>query len=193
MRLFLHILTIAVLLTACHQPGTSAKNMTGTDTLDLSGPGETSSNNEPVPAAKRLSYHAIKEVVTNEYNCSWMKVDGDNESLELHFMYKDTLVATYSMECGLFFPYKYDDHKIVVYWDQHIDTKYNFEMVKAIQRTDKKLIGKPFMILELENDTTLKATYLLKDLIKTINSSSKERTFFPDTYRLIRSEICGTR
>ena len=80
------------------------------------------------------------------------------------------------------YPYKLDGNKIVVYWDNNIDTKYDFDIVKAVNNTDKKYIGKPFMILELKNDTTLRATYPLKDLILKLNNSSKERTFFPDTY-----------
>jgi hypothetical protein len=41
------------------------------------------------------------------------------------------------------------------------------------------------MVLELVNDTTLKATYPIPDLIRKINSSSKERTFFPEKFTLI--------
>lgn len=80
------------------------------------------------------------------------------------------------------FPYRFDQNKIIVYWADFIDTKYDFDIVKVITKIDKKYIGKPFMILKLVNDTTLKATYPLKNLIRKINSSSKERVFFPDKY-----------
>lgn len=82
------------------------------------------------------------------------------------------------------YPYKLDGNKIVVYWDDNIDTKYDFDIVKAIKKTHRKYIGQPFMILELENDTTLKATYPIKELIRKINNSSKERVFFPDKYEI---------
>lgn len=84
------------------------------------------------------------------------------------------------------FPYKLEGSKIIVYWDKYIDTKYDFDIVKAINKINKKYIGKPFMTLELVNDTTFKATYLLKELIKNINNSSKERTFFPDKFIVIQ-------
>ena len=37
----------------------------------------------------------------------------------------------------------------MVFWDNNIDTKYNFNIVKTINNIDKNYIGKPFMILEL--------------------------------------------
>ena len=40
------------------------------------------------------------------------------------------------------------------------------------------------MILELENDTTFKATYPIKELIQKINRSSKTRTFFTQEYSI---------
>lgn len=104
----------------------------------------------------------------------------------MHFQEKDTLAISYSPECWLVFPYKLDKNQLIVYWDKNIDTKYNFDIVKAINKIEKKIIGRPFMVLELENDTTLKATYPMKDLIKKINSSSKERTFFPDKFHLVQ-------
>lgn len=41
------------------------------------------------------------------------------------------------------------------------------------------------MVLELVNDTTLKATYPISDLIRIINSSGKERNFFSEKCALI--------
>lgn len=66
---------------------------------------------------------------------------------------------SYSPECVLLFPYTQDNNKLIVYWDNNIDTKYNFDIVKAINKTDRKIIGRPFLILELKNDRTLRATY----------------------------------
>jgi hypothetical protein len=80
------------------------------------------------------------------------------------------------------YPLKTEKDKIIIYWDNFIDSKYDFDIVKAINKIDKKYLGKPFMILELLNDTTLKATYPIPELIRKINSSSKERTFFPDKF-----------
>ena len=43
------------------------------------------------------------------------------------------------------------------------------------------------MTLELVSDTILKANYLEKYLIKTLNSASSERTFFLDQYKLMQA------
>lgn len=107
-------------------------------------------------------------------------------SLALHFMYKDTLAVCYSPECWLMYPYRREENRIVVLWDNIIDTKYQFDIVKVIAKIPESYIGKPFMILELINDTTLHATYPLTDLIQKLNNAGKERTFFPDNYHIAK-------
>ncbi len=135
---------------------------------------------------KRFAFKNISEIVADSSYSVWIKKKDNNFSLALHFQYKDTLAVSYSPECWLMYPYKIDRNKIVVYWDNNIDTKYNFDIVKAINKTDKKYIGKPFMILELQNDTTIRATYLLKELIEKVNNSNKERTFFSNSFNLVQ-------
>ena len=135
---------------------------------------------------KRLSFKNISEITADNSYGVWVEKNDSGFSLALHFQNKDTLAVSYSPECWLIFSYKLDSNKIVVYWNNNIDTKYDFDLVKAINKTDKKFIGRPFMVLELVNDTTFNATYLLKDLIKKINSSSEERTFFPDKFNLVQ-------
>lgn len=133
---------------------------------------------------KRLSFKNVSEIVADSSYTTWVNLQNGSASLALHFQYKDTLAVSYSPECWLMYPYKLDGNKIVVNWDNNIDTKYNFDIVKAIKNTDKKYLRQPFMILELENDTTFRATYPIKELIRKINSSSKERIFFPDKYQI---------
>jgi len=88
----------------------------------------------------------------------------------------------YSPECWIYFPYQYSSNEITVYWDNIIDTKYDFNIVKAMNRIDRKFIGKPFMILKLINDSTLQPTYLFPEIIKQLNLSDKDRLLFPDRY-----------
>lgn len=133
---------------------------------------------------KRLSFKNVSDIVADSSYSTWVNFQDSSASLALHFQYKDTLAVSYSPECWLMYPYKLDGNKIVVYWDNNIDTKYNFDIVKAINNIDKKYLRQPFMILELENDTTFRATYPIKELIRKINSSSKERIFFPDKYQI---------
>jgi len=146
-----------------------------------------SQNNENTYQWK-TSFKNVSEVVNNYGD--WINQNEKDSTASLALVFalhnNDTLSVCYSAECWLYFPYKLKDDKIIVYWDVYIDTKYEFDIVKAMKKTNKKLIGKPFMILELENDSTLKATYLMKDLIKKINRASKtKRIFFPDKYYVI--------
>lgn len=147
---------------------------------------DKATTDKQIQVAKRLSFKSISEVTDDNSFGVWVQKYDSSFSLALHFQYKDTLAVSYSPECWLMFPYKLDSNKIVVYWDNNIDTKYDFDLVKAINKTDKKYIGRPFMVLELVNDTTFNATYLLKDLIRKINSSSKESTFFPDRFNVVQ-------
>jgi len=134
----------------------------------------------------KLSFKNIAEVIQAKRSYPWVNLNlhDSSASLALHFnlITTDTLEVEYSAECWLYFPYTVSSDKITVYWDKIIDTKYDFDIVKAINKTDGKYIGKPFMTLQLINDTTLQATYLLPQLIKKINSSTKDRLFFPDKY-----------
>jgi hypothetical protein len=146
-------------------------------------------DNEETPI--KYSFKDISEITAENVYSHWVYLKDSISSLSLVFgqgviWQRDTLKVPYSSECWLTYPYKLDGNKIVVYWDTDIDTKYQFDIVKAIGKIDKKLIGKPFMILELVNDTTLKATYPMKDLIEKINRSSEDnnRIFFPDIFRI---------
>ena len=149
--------------------------MTGSATL-------TNENKPP----KGLSFKNISEIIADSSYSTWVDNQDSSFSLALHFQENDTLAFSYSPECWLVFPYKFDNNQLIVYWDNNIDTKYQFDIVKAIRKVDKKFIGRPFMTLELLNDTTLKATYLINKLKEIINKSNKQRTFFPDKFMLVQ-------
>jgi len=160
--------TFSILFLACNTKSDKTENV-----HKISHPKKTETK-------KRLSYKEVTEL--SESNSAWMKVQDSVTSLALNFRYKDTLTAFYSPECCLILPYKFKNGKVVVYWDKNLDTKYDFDIVKAVNKTSDKYIGKPFMILELVNDTTLKATYPIENLIHEINASGKNRTFFTPEY-----------
>lgn len=139
----------------------------------------------PKPMVFKTAYKSVQEIVSDTVYSNWVQFQDSTSSLTLHFMYSDTLAVSYSPECWLHFPYKLQGNKLVVYWDNFIDTKYDFDIVQAVNKTDPKYLGKPFLTLELKNDTTLKATYLIKSLVNQINRLGKERTFFTDEYTLL--------
>jgi hypothetical protein len=176
-------LTFVFALTACNQNGSTA-NKKQAETSTSKNLLDTLKLDKQEQISKRLTFKNVKEVVQDNKSNAWVEHKDSSASLALHFnlSYKDTLSISYSPECWLMYPFKTDNNKIIVYWDNFIDSKYDFDILKAMNKIDKKHIGKPFMILELVNDTTLKATYSMPELIRKINSSSKERTFFPDKF-----------
>lgn len=177
MKPLLYLSLLFISLTACHQTNSTDDNTSHVDTIRIEQ-----------AITKRRSFQNVAEIVADSSYSTWVNGPDSSASLALHFMYKDTLALSYSPECWLMYPYKLEGNKIVVYWDNNIDTKYEFDIVKAIDKTNKKYLGKSFMILELANDSTLKATYPLKELIEEVNESSTERTFFPDYY-VIEQEV----
>ena len=179
----LTLLTIVISLTACNQDSSTNLN-NKTDSTTIENLANETATGRQATDTKRLSFNNVTEIVADGSYSTWVHLQDSSASLALHFQYKDTLAVSYSPECWLMYPYKLDENKIVVYWDNNIDAKYDFDLVKAINKTDKKYIGQPFMILELENDTTFKATYPIKEIIRKLNSSSKERVFFPNKYEI---------
>ncbi len=185
MKRVFYILTTILFLTACNQSGQTSSADKQTEITNSDKPANKTTDNIQERTAKRLSFKNISEIDTS-YAIWVEKQKSDAYSLSLHFMYKDTLAVAYSPECWLMYPYKIENNKMFVYWDTYIDTKYEFDIVKAIDKIGKKYIGKNFMTLELVNDTTLKATYLIEEIRKKVNSSNKERKFFPDKFNLVQ-------
>ena len=189
MRKLFYILTGTFLLVSCHQNSSAVTDNKLTDTTTTENLFDTIAPDQQ-EVEERLLFKHVSEIVADNSYSTWTEQQGEETSLTLHFQYKDILAVSYSSECWLRYPYKLDGDKIVVYWDNEIDTKYEFDIVTAIGNADKEYIGKPFMILELENDTTLNATYPMKQLINEINGASKYgRVFFPDKYELIRYDF----
>jgi len=176
------ILIIGIILTACNQNGSTTSDSIQADTLNVKNRVDIIKADNQEQITKRLTFENVSEIVSGKGHSTWVELKDSSASLALHFQYKDTLAVSYSPECWLIYPYKLDGNKIVVYWNNYIDTKYDFDIVKAINKTDKKYIGKPFMVLEITNDTTLKAIYPMENLIRKINNSSKDRTFFPKKF-----------
>jgi len=184
------VITFAILLllfiSSCSHTAKENPDKTAGSQTDLSSEflgQESSPDQQTIPIKKRHTFKEISEVITDSTANSWL--DYKSNSLWLHFMNEGILDVEYSHECWLSYPYKIENNQIIVYWDNQIDSKYNFDIVKAIHEIDKKYIGKPFMTLELVNDTTLQANYLLKHIAQKINQSSIEkRTFFPDHFTM---------
>ena len=140
---------------------------------------------DSVVGNKTLLFKQLSEIDTS-YSVWVDKQDSDIYSLSLHFMYKDTLAISYSNECWLMFPYKIENNKFIVYWDNYIDSKYEFDIVKAFNKIDTSYIGQNFMTLELINDTTLYATYPIEEIRRKINGCNKKRKFFPDKFVVVQ-------
>ncbi len=133
-------------------------------------------------------YDAAAEIVRDAVRSVWAERKEETASLALHFVPEqpDTVSVSFSPECWLEFPCRAEGDAITVYWDQRVDSKYEFEFVKSVRRADPAYRGKPFMVLTLLNDSTLRAAYPIPALVKALNSAGQGRTLFPETFTLQR-------
>lgn len=126
----------------------------------------------------------IFEVINDKNGIPWVKLGKNSSSCILHFNLEkpQTLSVEFTPECWANFPIKIIENKVVVYWDANIDTKYNFDIIKTINKIDKSLKGKPFIILELQNGNMLKANYPIKELREKLNTADVREYFFTDEF-----------
>ena len=126
------------------------------------------------------------EFISKAVGSVWVSEEDSAYSLALHFEGKKTVFLSYSPECLFVFPFSVNDESMNIYWDVNIDTKYNFDIVKAVHKIDPKFIGKRFMTLRLVNDTTLAVEYPNNTIRETINSVGRNRLFLPDSFKRVR-------
>ena len=176
-------MTFIFVLTACNQNNSTINPKKVIDTTNTKS-NEKLITDTPAISPSRLTFNNIAEVILDKKSNAWVKFGVNQPSVALHFnlFHHDSLSVSYSPECWLKFPLKTENNKIIVYWNDFIDTKYDFNIVKTVNMIDKKYIGKPFMVLELVNDTTLKATYPMPELRSKINRSNTDRILFPDKF-----------
>uniref|UniRef100_UPI00404A7F1D hypothetical protein n=1 Tax=Flavobacterium sp. TaxID=239 RepID=UPI00404A7F1D len=170
-------------LIACKHHSSTDIIATKSDTLNSNA----TMIDEQISKNERFSIKNLSDIISNR--SVWAEKKDGRFSLAFYFQDKDTISVLYSFECWLMFPYKIDDDKITIFWDINTDSKYdNFDVLVAMNKIEKKYIGQPFMFLEMENDTTLRATYLIKEMISEINKSSKERTLFPEKLNVLNDD-----
>ena len=185
MKVFItFILTLILFLTACNQKGVSTNKGMQADTANNLDLVNTTQSKIAARSSDQVTFKNVKEVVQDKKSHPWVNQQSGKASCALHFNLDivDTLCIEYSAECWVMFPFKTSSNNITVYWDKIVDSKYDFNIVKTIAKIDPKYSGKPFMILELINDTTLTAKYPYPELIKKLNNSTDGRILFPDKY-----------
>ncbi|MBX9733028.1 MAG: hypothetical protein K2X37_03120 [Chitinophagaceae bacterium] len=176
MKIFFMLLAVALFI-SCRPRDSNTIVAKSTETINCKN------SMDGIEFEPKKTYKNVTEVIGNSI---WVEKQGQKFSLALHFQYKDTLLVSESPGCWLKFPYKQEGNKLVVFWNNQVDTKYDPDIVEAVYNADEKYLGKPFMILELVNDTTFSATYPIEQLVKEINNSNKKKVYFPARFNLVQ-------
>ncbi|WP_207421172.1 hypothetical protein [Desertivirga brevis] len=135
-------------------------------------------------------FNNISEVVYDPKSTPWLK---DSSSVILHFnIFKDTLAVEVTPECWIMFPIKVSKGKGYVNWTPLVDSKYDFNIVKAISGLKSDFNGELFMILELREKDSLEVTYPNKELTKRLNDSETDRILFVKTFGAMTEEKRGS-
>ena len=150
----------------------------------------TACNNSPKTVLKPKKDKTISDVVNNIDSSSWLFVSGKKEeqiwSTIIHFNLDspDKVGLEFNSECWAFFKLQQKDDTIKIIWPPDLDTKYQFNIIKEINKVPSDFNGRPFILLTLQNDTTLKAIYTDTILLKKLNNCEKGRILLPDYYFL---------
>lgn len=110
----------------------------------------------------------------------------DNYYPNLYFGERDTLWLAFDGQCEYGFPFKIEDDSIIAYWARIEDCTHDIGITKSFGLKDKPSNGKPFLILKLINDTTLRAQYRYQHWINLFNQQYKE-SGFPNTFLAARN------
>ncbi len=179
-RLILTILVLTILF-SCSDNNSKAELNKINDTIQI----QPSIKIKSADIIHKKSFKNIHDIITDKRSYAWVNRNAkdSSSSVAIHFNLNmvDTVAIAYSAECWLMFPFKASQDEIIVYWDVNIDSKYDFGIVKVINKIETPL-RKPFMKLKLINDTTLEASYLIPGLVEKLNSASKDRILFPEKF-----------
>ena len=163
-----------------HKKKTGSRSLStieNNDSIDFS-----SSISLPIDETSSREFKNVLEVVTDSSYNRWVNKEEGIASLSLYFMDSGFVSIAYSPECWLMYPYQIIEDEIIVYWNPSIDIKYEYEIVKVASEISKEYKDKPFMKLILVDGTTLKADYLMKEIISKINAIEEERILFADHF-----------
>jgi len=129
----------------------------------------------------------IDKVISSQHVISCTDTTNGNYSCTLLFDLKrqpGIVSIEYTPECWAMFPLKITDKTATIYWDVNIDSKYDFDVVKVMNAANVKYKGKPFMVLELINDSLLIASYPIPELIEQLNATEKNRKLFTNNFHI---------
>lgn len=127
---------------------------------------------------RKLPYKSISEVIEPSDKIKvW-----HSENFDPQFFFslaKDTLFILFNGQCSYGYPYKIKEDKIIAYWDFIEDCTHDISIKKTFGLKNHPVVGKPFMVIQLANDTTLKVDYLYPEWTKKFNAV-KDSQAFPD-------------
>ncbi|HEY8690260.1 MAG TPA: hypothetical protein VIM07_13575 [Chitinophagaceae bacterium] len=127
-------------------------------------------------------YKNIYEIVNEKNNLNfWHSKDQDYPTL--HFGWrKDTLWFEFDGQCQYSFPYKLKGSNIIVSWNFIEDCTHDIGIKKTFNLKKAPVVGKPFMIFSLRNDSTLRAIYLYPEWVIKFNKENNEYQGFPSEF-----------
>ncbi len=139
---------------------------------------------------ERCIFKNVTEVVKNQNVCSWYANPefgsgflsfGDGNSGTLFFG-SEPIEGLETDDFSLKLPFKNDSAKITVFWNLTIAGKCSEKLTARLDSLNDKYINRPFMTLELGKENTLKATYILPELINELHKTPVCSRFFSRQY-----------
>ena len=107
----------------------------------------------------------------------------------LHFSEsRDTVRFEFNGQCDYSYPIKTMGDQTFLMWDTIENCTYGIGIKNTFGLKDHPIVGKPFVRLDLVNDSTLEATYLYPEWTGKFNQQWKEYSYFPSVFENARHE-----
>lgn len=120
----------------------------------------------------------------------WAMMNDSSTSVSLHFNLverREVVAIRFTNECWLELPIRSNGDTLIMIWSPDLDTKYDFDFVKAINMHPPAIPPVAFMTLHRATDSTLRVLQVDSSIAHSINltRSEGEIPWFPDSFKLI--------
>ncbi len=151
----------------------------------------TNCSGAPKKVKKKIierKFPSVQNIVNGKHS-TWNNNKQGISSSILHFNFQkyNELRIEFSPDCFVSFPIVVRDNRIETHWSPKIDSKKEYEIVKAIKNANSSYKNERFIVFYLKNDTTLIVEYRSPNLRNKLNAASKDRILFTDKYYFLRS------
>ena len=130
----------------------------------------------------RPHYNLAKDVINEkDVLVHWMTPESGYPNLYFSWS-KDSVTIEFNGQCQYTFPVRLNDSSLILYWVLFEDCTHDIGVTQDYGLKSSPAIGKPFMSLNLTNDSTLVSKYFYPEWVQKVNVRYSGYKYFPDKF-----------